>query len=233
MKKIFFVVLLMFTLVACLGVVSFASTDNSIEVGDYITIQEGSYTTQSYEFSFPSNFYEVKYSLLVIDGEVNGCFFDCIFYDVIQGIFGIGIVDSTSELYITYYGSTMDDFGDDPFIHFFSNKKIEVTSENLAVIDLLRLNFVDMIGFSGGIDEPSEPEDPSDTTDPGDTVVEPKGVYFDLYDIFVSYIYGDAELTSEMRLTATVFSTALCVIVLFLPFLACLWICKFIFSWRI
>ena len=43
-------------------------------------------------------------------------------------------------------------------------------------------------------------------------------MYFEIYNLFVQFIYGNAQLTSDMELTATIFATAACLFCVSLPF---------------
>lgn len=50
-------------------------------------------------------------------------------------------------------------------------------------------------------------------------VVPAEGVYFDIYGVLQSFIYGDVELSGDMSMTLTLLSTAACVSLVVSPFI--------------
>lgn len=61
--------------------------------------------------------------------------------------------------------------------------------------------------------------------DSGDTA-EPTGIYWDIFDILHTHIYGGVELTSDMNLVLTMLSTIACLFCFAVPFMVVWWVIK-------
>lgn len=54
----------------------------------------------------------------------------------------------------------------------------------------------------------------------------PTGIYWDIFDILHTHIYGGAELTSDMNLVLTMLSTTACLFCFAVPFMVVWWVIK-------
>ena len=60
------------------------------------------------------------------------------------------------------------------------------------------------------------------------------GIYQSCYQLIQQYIYGGAELTADMSLTATLISTTASIALFAIPFVLVFWVCKLIVGgWKV